>query len=252
VRVTKLELPSGTVFLTAAQDVSERRAAERARQEFLALVCHELGNPLTTILGYTQILQRRGTLDEPQTAIMVRQAHVLHRLLQDLQDASLLDVGQLQLQRVQADLVELVRDYAAQSGALSPVHTIRIEAPEVPLEGWWDRDRLGQVLGNLLSNAIKYSPEGGEILVEVESLGEQARIAVTDQGLGMAPEAISGLFQPFHRLQATAQRAQGLGLGLYVARAIVEAHGGQIAVQSEPGQGSTFTVTLPRQGVPET
>jgi signal transduction histidine kinase len=121
---------------------------------------------------------------------------------------------------------------------------MRIEAPAVPIIGQWDPDRLGQVLDNLLGNAVKYSPQGGEILVRITSAKGEARLSVADQGPGIPTAVVPHLFERFYRGEHRAGDA-GLGLGLYISRMLVNAHGGRIWVASALGSGSTFTVALP-------
>ena len=121
---------------------------------------------------------------------------------------------------------------------------MRVETPETPICGEWDRDRLGQVLDNLLSNAVKYSRPGGEIVVRVEPNGSEAWVRVVDEGEGIPPETLPRLFERYYRADRSDPKV-GLGLGLYIARMLVEAHGGRIWAESTPGQGSTFTIALP-------
>jgi signal transduction histidine kinase len=116
--------------------------------------------------------------------------------------------------------------------------------PETPVVGTWDRDRLGQVLDNLLGNAVKYSPQGKEIVVRVAIVDGEARLCVRDQGDGIPAATLPSLFERFFRAD-NAGSASGLGLGLYIARMLVEAHGGRIWATSEPGEGSVFTIALP-------
>jgi signal transduction histidine kinase len=115
----------------------------------------------------------------------------------------------------------------------------------MPIVGSWDRDRLGQVLDNLIGNAIKYSPQGGEIVVRVEATGDRGQVRIEDHGIGIASDVLPRLFERFYQGQAPGI-STGLGLGLYIARMLVEAHGGRIWAESEPGQGSVFVITLPR------
>jgi len=247
-RATVVTLPTGTLYLSALRDISERRALERMQREFITMVTHELRNPLASIKGYAELMQRRGAYSEAAVDTIVTQAKQLERLIKDLLDVSRLQVGQLKLQPGETDLVALARAAAAQAQTLTHVHTIRVVAPEPPLVGRWDATRLEQVLQNLLSNAVKYSPDGGEIVVRVEDLPRQARVSVTDQGIGIPPEALPRLFQRFFRTEeAQARGIEGLGLGLHISRALVEAHGGRLWAESLPGQGSTFVFTLPRQ-----
>jgi signal transduction histidine kinase len=143
------------------------------------------------------------------------------------------------------DLVALARLSVQQAQLLEPVHTIRLELPEGPVAGRGDGGRLAQVFANVLGNAIKYSPAGSEIVVRVEDLGTMAQVSVQDRGIGITPGELPKVFDRFYRVAATAHRARGLGIGLHVAKTLVEAHGGSIAVESVLGLGSTFRVTLP-------
>ena len=244
-RASAVELPTGTVYISALRDISERRALERMQRDFIATVTHDLRSPLTSIKGFAQMMRRRGAYDEPTLDAIVTQARRLDRLIGDLLDVSAMESGQLELRWTGMDLVPLVRASAEQAQALTTKHTVRVEAPDRPLVGRWDRDRLEQVLENLLSNAIKYSPNGGEVLVRTQDLGLEARISVTDHGAGIPTDVLPRLFSRFYRAEATARDVQGLGLGLYISKSLVEAHGGRIWVESAPGCGSTFTLTLP-------
>jgi signal transduction histidine kinase len=149
-------------------------------------------------------------------------------------------------------LITLVRAAAAQAQATTQSHRLRVVAPEQPLHGWWDRDRLNQVLHNLLSNAIKYAPDGGDILIQVEARDQEAWVTIVDQGIGIPPDEVGHLFDRFYRTRAaTGSRIEGLGLGLYISKGLVEAHGGRIWVESEVGRGSTFTFALPTGQPPD-
>jgi PAS domain S-box-containing protein len=227
------------------RDISGRRALERLQREFLAMVTHELRNPLTTVKGFAQLLRERGTYSRRAIEMIVEQSEVLERLVNDLIDASRVQLGRLQLERSLVDLVAQARVCVEQARRQTMAHEIGIQAPDGPLMGRWDRTRLGQIFANLLTNAIKYSPEGGEILVQVEDLGTEARISVSDQGRGIAPEHLPHLFERFYRVDAT-QAARSLGLGLYITQAIVTSHGGRIWAESAgEGNGSRFLFTLP-------
>ena len=249
-RVQAVELPTGTVYLGSWRDISERRKLARMQQEFLSMAAHELRNPLAALSGYAQILQRRGSYDERAVSGITSQAARLQRLIGDLLDVSRLDSGRLELRRTRADLAELARLSAEQVQASSPAHAVRVEAPPRPIEGWWDPDRISQVFDNLLSNAVKYTRDG-EIVVRVEDLGQEARVEIRDHGPGIPPEALPRLFERFYRVGSPGTSGvEGLGLGLYVTRSLVEAHGGRVQVHSVPGEGTTFSFTLPCGQIP--
>ncbi|MFN8637170.1 MAG: PAS domain S-box protein [Chloroflexota bacterium] len=236
-----------TGLIAASVDISDYRTLERRQRQFLAMAAHELRTPVTSILGFAQLLQRRDPHDRASAAI-ARQAAGLDRLISDLVDTARIEDGRLELRRTRLDLVALVYDLAEQFQPMSAAHAIRVEAPDGPVEGSWDRERIGQVIQNLLTNAIKYSPDGTEIVMAVSDLGSEVQFAVQDRGVGIPPALLPRLFDPFYRVERTAQTIRGLGLGLAISKALVEAHGGQIVAESAgEGQGSRFVVTLPRQ-----
>jgi PAS domain S-box-containing protein len=235
-----------TGLIGASVDISDYRTLERQQRQFIAMAAHELRTPVTSILGFAQLVQRRDP-ENRQIATVVRQAASLDRLINDLVDSSRLEDGRLELRREPFDLVDLAREMADQVQPMSDAHPIRTDAPAGPLVGVWDRERLGQVIQNLLTNAVKYSPGGGTIVMAIEDLGDDVRLAVQDQGLGIPPALLPRLFDPFYRVERTSGSIRGLGLGLHISRSLVEAHGGQIQAESAgEGTGSTFTVTLPR------
>jgi PAS domain S-box-containing protein len=246
-RAARVELPDGAVHVISLRDISERRAVERLQQEFIVMVTHDLKTPLTSIKGLAQLMRRRGAYSEPQVDAIVAQSNHLERLINDLLDVARLEAGRLELQRRPVDLVELARASAVQAQATSRAHHIAVEAPQQTITISGDIDRLRQVLQNLLANAIKYSPDGGDVVLRVAAQDGEAVISVTDRGLGIPAESLPRLFSRFHRAEATLNAGEGLGLGLYIARSLVEAHGGRIWAESEPGAGSTFLIVLPRE-----
>jgi PAS domain S-box-containing protein len=231
------------------RDVSERKALERLQQEFLAMASHELRNPLGVIKGYAQLMRRRGTYDEQAVDGIVSQSDRLGRLIEDLLLASQIAAERLILRPEELDLVEEVR--AAVEHQRVNRAAIHVEAPDEQLVVSADRLRLGQVLTNLLANAVKYAPPDTDIVVRAARADDEARIEVVDRGVGIPPDALPRLFERFYRVAGTAERVQGLGLGLYISRRIVEAHRGRISVVSEPGRGSTFIVCLPIASPPD-
>lgn len=225
------------------RDIGERRALERLQQEFLAMASHELRNPLLTIRGNAQLMRRREAYNVRAIDAIIAQTDRLDRLVSDLLLTSQLGADRLDLRPTATDLATEAR---AAVEALPPDGLpVRVAGHAVALPVLADRQRLGQVFANLLTNAIKYSPEGGEITVSLSREAGEARVAVRDRGVGISPEALPRLFDRFYRVAATAGGASGLGLGLYIARRIVEAHGGRLTVVSTLGAGSTFTVALP-------
>ncbi len=209
------------------------------------MTTHELRTPLTGIRANAQLMQRRAAYNERAVAAIISQADTLQRLTDDLLLASQIQADRLTLVPEQTDLVTAARAAVESLGVDESV--IRVEAPAEPLMVEADQHRLGQVVTNLLTNAIKYSPEGGEITVRVAPHREEARISVVDHGVGISRDALPHLFNRFYRVSGGTGRVPGLGLGLYISRRIVEAHGGHIDVESTPGYGSTFTVALPMQ-----
>jgi signal transduction histidine kinase len=167
------------------------------------------------------------------------------RLAEDLADAAYLAAGRFRIRSVVCDLVEIAREQVELVGAGSDRHTIQLEAPyELPTE--CDRDRLGQVLSNLLANAVTHT-SGGQIRVRLWCEADQARLSVSDDGPGIPPDQAEAIFEPGRRITngASQGRSKGTGLGLHIARGIVEAHGGRIWVEASPGGGATFNVALP-------
>ena len=233
-------------MISAIRDITERKRAERAQQDFIAMASHDLLTPVTVLQARLQLLQRRQSYDEASVTSMLEQTTRIERLITDLRELVQVEGGQLTLRVAPVDLGELARHAADRLRFQTTRHTLRIEAPQVPIVGQWDRDRLGQVLDNLIGNAIKYSPEGGEVVIQIASTQGEARLSVTDQGPGIAAELVPHLFERFYRGEHQGGDA-GLGLGLYISRMLVNALGGRIWADSTPGAGSTFTIALPLQ-----
>jgi PAS domain S-box-containing protein len=233
--------------ICVAIDVTAQRELDRARETFLATISHELRNPLAALNGYAQLLQRRGTYNERAVSAIVNQAARMRTLVDDMLDVTRLSIGKMDLNPAECDVAALARAAVERVRVAGTPHRVTFEAPETPVMGWWDATRIAQVLDNLLSNAAKYSPDGGEIAVRVTAGATEARVEVSDQGIGIPADVIPQLFDRFYRVGEA--RVEGLGLGLHITRELIHAHGGRIEVESERGQGSRFTVILPYDGI---
>jgi PAS domain S-box-containing protein len=225
------------------RDISARRVLERLQHEFLAMASHELRNPVAAIKGHAQLMQRRESYSARSVETIIGQSDQLRRLIDDLLLASQIQADRLDLRLMPTDIVAEAQQAA--DGARVHRAALRVEAPSEPIVVLADQQRLRQVLANLLTNAIKYSPDPSEVVLSVRRIDDEARVAIIDRGIGIPPDAIPHLFDRFFRAEGAAERAQGLGLGLYITRRIVEAHGGSITVASELGRGSTFSIALP-------
>jgi signal transduction histidine kinase len=227
---------------------AQAEAEHQQLQKFLATVAHDLRGPLTLVVAYAELL-RHGTLEErletTQRALpgIENAARRVQRLINDLMDLARIGAGRFEMSLSSVDLVEIVRQVAEHQQTTTDRHRLIAELPE-RLDGEWDPARLRQLLTGLISNAIQFSPDGGEVRVHVGCVDGEARISVADQGLGIAQENMSRLFLPFSRLDPEPTTKES-GLGLYLAKAIAEAHHGRIWLESEVGRGSTFYVAVP-------
>jgi signal transduction histidine kinase len=222
---------------------------DRLKDEFVSSISHELRTPLTSIAGYVELLleEEDDQLKRGHLGIVERNADRLLALVSDLLFAARLQYGRLELEQLPVDLQTLVREAAdsARPRAKAASVDLRVETVVVP-EILGERAKLGQLLDNLVSNAIKFTPTGGHVDVRLSAAGDTIRIEVSDTGIGIAEEERERLFERFFRAQSALERQiQGTGLGLYISKAIVDAHGGRIGVDSAPGEGTTFVVDLP-------
>jgi PAS domain S-box-containing protein len=235
----------------ASRDKAAAEAASRAKTEFLSRMSHELRTPLNAVLGFAQLLEmsRAPALDgaHRRPVQLIREAgeHLL-TMIGDLLDLTRIESGQLKLAIEPVPLAPLVEECFAllqAQAAAAPVSLV--SAPLGTLVVATDRTRLKQVLLNLLSNAVKYNRPGGAVTLRARSEGAHVRVEVSDTGLGIAPEHLSRLFEPFQRGAQQQSSIEGTGIGLAVCKSLVEVMGGRIEVQSAPGKGSLFAVELP-------
>ncbi len=228
------------------------RAANRQKDQFLAMLAHELRNPLAPITTAAQLLQR-GTLD-PQRArhasdIIVRQAEHMTDLVNDLLDVSRVTRGLAEIEKEDLDVASIVSGAVEQVRPLLDMkrHELKLDLWQRPLHVSGDRTRLVQVVSNILNNAAKYTPSGGKIVVRVTRDGNEAVVAVCDNGQGVEPQVLPYIFDLFTQAERTPDRSQGgLGIGLALVKSLVALHGGRVAAHSAgPNQGSEFVVRLP-------
>ena len=230
------------------RDITER-GLRRLQEQFLALASHELRTPLTPLRGYLQMLSRLFHAEEQDGRVRryltqaQEQLQRLQRLVDDLLDVSRLSEGKLSLRFVPVDLAPLVRDLVEAVQATGGIQ-MQVQAGEGALMVRGDTTRLEQILLNLLNNAAKYAPNGGRIDVRLHAEDGMAVLEVGDYGPGIALAALPHIFERFYRADGSSGQ-QGLGVGLFITRELVQAHGGEIAVDSTPGEGATFTVRLP-------
>jgi signal transduction histidine kinase len=222
--------------------------SEQQKSELITMVSHELRTPLTSLLGFTNLLLARRFDESDQRRyleIVHRESRRLAAIVETFLDLRSIEEGRLELQRQAFDLAQLAREQAGFLLAHAPDHTLGLDLPAQEALVLADRDRLSQVVANLISNAVKYSPAGGSVEVVVIAADDRVRLEVTDHGLGIATEDQPRVFTKFFRGQAAGHGIPGTGLGLAVAREIMEAHEGTIGFVSAPGGGSTFWIELP-------
>jgi two-component system phosphate regulon sensor histidine kinase PhoR len=233
-------------------DVTELKRLERVRREFVANVSHELRTPLTAIKGYAETL-RDGGLRDPETAaefvqVIHRHAERLRALIEDLLDLASVEQGQARIDLEPVSLQDVVAQAEAvtRAAAAQRRHTITVDLPADLPGVLADLDRLAQVLINLLDNAVKFTPEGGRIEVSGRRADGRVVIAVKDNGVGIPAGDIGRIFERFYRVgRARDRRDGGTGLGLAIAKHLTLAMGGTIEVESLPGSGTTFRISLP-------
>ena len=254
-------LQNAQLWSDLQERMSREQAAQRIKDDFLSIVSHELRTPLTSIQGYSQLLEARLRADRDGESkemahlrVIRSQVSRMRRLVDDLLDVSRIDRrGVVSVETIDFDLADEIREAVARVRREHRDRDIELRVPD-SLVVHADRDRLDQVLSNLLENAVKYSPDGGPITVTAERHGGEVDVRVADVGLGIAAEHRENVFERFYQADGEAGRRRfgGLGLGLYISRAIIDAHGGRIwsAPNVEAGRGSVFGFRIPRVAMP--
>ncbi|MBI3183671.1 MAG: HAMP domain-containing histidine kinase [Myxococcales bacterium] len=238
------------VVHTVERGVAKAQQDIRAGEEILAIVSHDLKTPLTSIGMAVGLLER--TLPGDASPLCRRQLEIIRhsskrmqRLIFDLLDFSCIRTGRLSVELVPQPVGAVLAEAPEAAKACAAQRGIRVEVVDRAGESWirCDRERLLQVFSNLLSNAVKFSPPGARVTIGAEATGAEVRLWVSDEGQGIEPGNLARLFEPFWTRGA--KETRGVGLGLYISKGIVEAHGGRFEVKSDVGVGSTFSFTLP-------
>ncbi len=229
-------------------DITERKKAEQLKDEFIGLVSHEIRTPLAVLMGAIGVAMSEGITPEDARSMLgdaMDGAELLNNIVDNLIELSRYQSDRLSLKKEQIDMATVVRGLAESRRVHTSNHRLLVDIPEgLPLV-YGDKVRVELILVNLLSNAFKYSAEDTKIQVSARRENEHLTISVSDNGMGIPMDKQASLFQPFERLENASKPTTGLGLGLVVCKRLVEAHGGKIWVESEPGKGSTFSFTLP-------
>jgi len=239
------------------RDMSQRKALETQKDDFIGIASHELKTPVTSLKAYTQILQKRfekyGDLVASQNlAKMDAQINKLTALIGDLLDVTKIESGKIVFNKSVFDFDTLVTDTIEEIQLTSEMHTIRING-EVKKQVYADKERIGLVVTNFLTNAIKYSPHADKVSVHVSLDNNMVVVGVQDFGVGVPKENLNTVFERFYRVKSPkGDTFPGLGLGLYISAEIIKRHNGKVWVHSEVGKGSTFYFSIPIKGKRET
>lgn len=237
--------------IATVHDLTRYREAEELKRTFVSVISHELKTPVALIKGYVSTLRREDAswdreIVRDSLKVIEEEADRLTELIDNLLDASRLEAGVLSINLSEVYLPQLAERLAKRFRTQTDQHTLVVDFPEDFPTIMGDEDRLGQVLSNLISNAIKYAP-GGKILIQGHARPSEVTVCVSDEGPGIAPGDIPYIFDRFFRANDTARKTKGAGLGLYLARAVVEAHGGRIWVTPNIEAGARVCFSLPRQ-----
>ncbi len=245
-------ISNAQAFRREQESVSRLADLDRLKTDFIATITHELKTPLTSLMGYAQILRKRATDLDPEQReeffnIMARQGEKILRLIEELLQSSRIEAGGAKLRREPLDLRSIAKDVESGLSGLAKTHSLIFEVPEGDMGLFGDPTALEHVLTNLLENALKYSQAGTEIRLTVEEDEAEILIKVADQGQGIDPEDLPHIFERFRQSGGKGRTRNSVGLGLYIVRSLVGAHGGRVWADSQLGKGTTFTIALPRR-----
>ncbi|HJT55407.1 MAG TPA: PAS domain S-box protein [Ktedonobacteraceae bacterium] len=249
-RPIRNELGEVSMVVTIIHDITERVVAEQRKDEFVSMTSHELKTPVTSLKGFTHILQRRLEKQGDQQGLhylsrIDTQLDKLTKLITDILDISRLQTGGLAFEKEKFNLDSLIDEIVENVQAATTTHAIVVEgSTDAQILG--DKDRLGQVFINLLTNAVKYSPRSDKVLVHLSRAGNEALVSIQDFGIGIDEAYHQQIFERFYQVSDPEERTYpGLGIGLYLSKEILDRHAGRITVKSHKGEGSTFSVALP-------
>jgi len=261
---------SGVIIILS--DVTWERELDRMKSEFISMAAHELRNPLTSIMGYSELLMIRDDIKEEMRKKYIsninKQSVILAEIINDLLDVSRIESGKgFALNKVPSDMSHIIREVTSSFQLQTDKHTFDIILPEEPVVLMVDREKIEQVLGNILSNAVKYSPEGGAIRLSAKKIldfgignsepeedeKESAfrtshsalEISIADQGIGMTPDQVEKIFVKFYRADTSDTTISGTGLGMSIVKQLIKAHNGKVWVESKLGKGTTVRFTIP-------
>jgi two-component system, sensor histidine kinase and response regulator len=233
------------------ENYEKLRQLESLRDNLVHMIVHDMRTPLTIIHGVHEILEKfdGGNLSSDgaqRLKVAMRRTEDLIELVNSLLDVSKLESGKMQLKKKEFDIVRLIQKVASSTADASPKHIITPILPETEVEIFGDEVIIGRIIHNIITNAIKYSPEGTEIRIEIQFTDSAIRVSIQDQGPGILPEYHSKIFDKFFQIE---NRKNSTGLGLTFCKLAVEAHGGDIGVESKVGIGSTFWFVLPKKAL---
>ncbi len=232
------------LVVEVVRDITDLRQFEEARDEFISTAAHEFKTPLAVVKACAQLMLKRSQGDPVVLEVVGRQIDRMTRMVQQLLEVSRFRLGGAELRHERFDLGSLLAEVADDLRTHAQGRRVLVEPAAAAVLG--DRERIGQVISNLLENAMRFSPQGGDVEATLSLQGADAVVSVRDHGLGIPHERQARVFERYYRAHAgTAQDYGGLGLGLDVSRQIVSRHGGRIWFESDPGQGSTFSFSLP-------
>jgi len=245
--------PNGDLLTTVVnvRDISRLRQVEDMRSALLASVSHELQTPISIIKAYASTLARPDVEWSQQTVrdklqAIEEESDRLSELVTKILYTSCLEAGSLTLNRLVIDLPKEAHKVAKRLGEQTEIHRVEIDFPPEFPSVLADPEKIGEVLTNLVENATKFSPQGGTIIIKGETSENEVSVTVADEGIGIPLRDQERVFNRFYRVEfSSARPTQGTGLGLYICKTVIEAHGGRIWVESELGKGSCFTFTLP-------